>query len=156
MTTTPATIAAGLHASIDDGLRLFSSADDTRSVVRPAPDKWSAREVLGHLIDSAATNHRRFVAAQAPDFGRFDGYDQNAWVTRQRYHEAPFRDLVALWTAYNRHLAHVIASTPAPALEHSGLSPDGRDQLTLGFVMEDYVRHLRHHLEQLRTLLLAA
>src|SRR5262245_22175525 len=113
---TPATIAAGLHASIDEGLRLFTVADETRSALRPAPGQWSAREVLGHLIDSASNNHRRFVLAQSSDFGKFDGYDQNPWVERQRYHEAPWRDLVALWTAYNRHLAHVIAVTPAPAL----------------------------------------
>jgi hypothetical protein len=152
---TPATIAAGLHASIDEALRLFAAGDETRSALRPGPGKWSAREVLGHLIDSACTNHRRFVLGQSPDLEKFDGYDQNAWVERQRYHEAPWRDLVALWTAYNRHLAHVIAVTPAAALAHTAASPDGKEQLSLGFVMEDYVRHLRHHLEQLRTLLIA-
>jgi hypothetical protein len=152
---TPATIAAGLHASVDEGLRLFSAADETRSALRPAPGKWSAREVLGHLIDSACTNHRRFVLAQSPDVTAFDGYEQDQWVERQRYHEAPWRDLVALWTAYNRHLAHVIAVTPSSALGHTAASPDGKGQLSLGFVMEDYVRHLRHHLEQLRGLLIA-
>jgi hypothetical protein len=62
----------------------------------------------------------------------------------------PFRDLVALWTTYNRHLAHVIASVPAEALVRSGRAPDGRSDVTLQFLMEDYVRHLRHHLDQLR------
>ena len=151
---TPATIAAGLHASIDEALRLFAAADETRSGVRPAAGKWSAREVLGHLIDSACNNHRRFVLAQSPDVAKFDGYDQNAWVERQRYQEAPWRDLVALWTAYNRHLAHVIAATPSSALANTATSPDGTEPLSLGFVMEDYVRHLRHHLEQLRQLLI--
>lgn len=151
--TTPATIAAALHATVDDALRVFGSADDTRTRLRREPEKWSPREILGHLIDSAATNHRRFVLGQGPGLERFDGYDQNAWVERQRYHEAPWRDLVALWSAYNRHLAHVIAVTPAAALANSATAADGSGPMTLGFVMEDYVRHLRHHLEQLRTLL---
>jgi hypothetical protein len=149
---TPATIAAALHASVDDGLRLFAAADDTRTGVRPRPGAWCAREVLGHLIDSACNNHRRFVMGQSAELRRHDGYEQNAWVERQRYDEAPWRDLVALWTAYNRHLAHVIACAPAAALAHRATSPDG-EEVTLGFVMEDYVRHLRHHLEQLRALL---
>jgi hypothetical protein len=151
--TTPATIAAALHAAVDEALRVFSVADDTRTKFRPGPEKWSAREVLGHLIDSAATNHRRFVLGQSGTLERFDGYDQNVWVERQRYNEVPWRDLVALWTAYNRHLAHVIAVTPAAALAHVATSPDGATRLTLGFVMEDYVIHLRHHLGELRALL---
>ena len=155
MTTpaTPASIAASLHAAIDDALRLFTAADDRRTAVHPAPDQWCAREVLGHLIDSACNNHRRFIMAQSEGFARFDGYQQDDWVQRQHYHEEPWRDLVALWTAYNRHLAHVIGCTPPAALAHEATAPDGGSRITLGFVMEDYVVHLRHHLDQLKALL---
>jgi hypothetical protein len=149
---TPATIAAGLHASVDEALKLFSGADERRTCVRPEPDKWCAREILGHLIDSACNNHRRFILAQG-DVARFDGYEQNAWVARQRYRDVPWRDLVALWTAYNRHLAHVIAVTPPAALGAAALSPDGSSRVTLSLLMEDYVHHLRHHLGQLKALL---
>ena len=150
---TPAGIAARLHASVDEALHLFEDADERRTALRPRPDAWSAREVLGHLIDSAATNHRRFILGQSADIERFDGYDQNIFVSRNHYQEAPWRDLVALWTAYNRHLAHVIANAPADTLTHDAASPDASTRLTLGYVMEDYVSHLRHHLEQIRQLL---
>jgi hypothetical protein len=150
---TPPTIAAALHAAIDEALKLFAGVDERRTAIRSTPDAWSAREVLGHLIDSACNNHRRFIVAQTCELARFDSYDQNAWVSAQRYHEVPWRDLVALWTAYNRLLAHVIAVTPAPTLACSAMSPDGTTQLTLGFVMEDYVQHLRHHVHQLKLLL---
>jgi hypothetical protein len=150
---TPATIAAGLHASIDEALKLFAGVDERRTASRPDPGSWCAREVLGHLIDSACNNHRRFVVAQAGDTARFDGYDQDAWVSCQRYHDVPWRDLVAFWTAYNRHLAHVIGCTPSAALAHAALSPDGKSTQTLGFMMEDYVHHLRHHVGQLKSLL---
>ena len=151
--TTPATIAARLHATLDEGLTLFAGVDERRTAVRPPAGAWSAREVLGHLIDSACNNHRRFVAGQSADFARFDGYNQNEWVSRQRYHDVPWRDLVALWMAYNRHLAHVIGCAPPAALARTATSPDGKSEVTLGFVMEDYVHHLRHHLDQLRSLL---
>jgi hypothetical protein len=150
---TPAMIAAGLHAAVDEALKLFSGVNERRTTVRPATGAWCAREVLGHLIDSACNNHRRFVVGQSSDVTRFDGYNQNEWVSRQRYHEVPWRDLVALWTAYNRHLAHVIGCTPPTALAHAALAADGNSQVTVGFLMEDYVRHLRHHLDQLRSLL---
>jgi hypothetical protein len=147
---TPATIAAALHTAVEEALRLHGAADERRTCVHPSPGKWCAREVLGHLIDSACNNHRRFVVGQSGDLARFDGYDQNQWVARQRYQDVAWRDLLGLWAAYNRHLAHVIAAAPAETLTHRGPSPDGSGEVTLGFLMEDYVVHLRHHLDQLR------
>ena len=153
MATSPAAIAADLHAAVDAGLQLFQRIDETRTARRPEPGKWCAREVLGHLVDSACNNHRRFVLGQNAGPLAFDGYEQDAWVSRQCYADVPFRDIVALWCAYNRHLAHVIASAPPATLAHAGRAPDGTGEVTVGFLMEDYVTHLRHHLEQLRALL---
>ena len=132
---------------------MFQQADETRTAQRPRPGKWCAREIVGHLIDSACNNHRRFIIGQSSETAKFDGYEQNEWVARQRYDTAPWRDLVALWTAYNRHLAHVMTCTSEDAAARSALSPDGTGSVTIAFLMEDYVRHLRHHLAQLRDLL---
>ena len=151
---TSAQLSAELHAAIDDGLRFFAGVDETRTTKRPSPEAWCAREVLGHLIDSACNNHRRFVLGQSPDIRKFDGYQQDDWVGRQHYDKVPWRDLVALWTSYNRHLAHVMSCAPPETLANSAESPDGRP-VTLGFLMGDYITHLRHHLDQLRSLLAA-
>ena len=151
---TPAAIAADLHAALRAGLDLFQHVDETRTSQRPANGGWCPREILGHLVDSACNNHRRFVIGRGAPPLVFDGYDGDQWVERQRYSQLPFRDIVALWAAYNRHLAHVIATTPQDALAHSGRGPEGGD-VTLEFLMSDYVIHLRHHLDQLRALLAA-
>jgi hypothetical protein len=148
---TAAAIAADLHAAIDAALDLFQHVDEPRTAARPGAGKWCAREILGHLVDSACNNHRRFVVGQNADAVVFDGYEQDAWVARQHYADVPFRDLVTLWTAYNRHLAHVMAAAPADALARSGRTSWGAGEVTLQFLMEDYVRHLRHHLDQLRS-----
>ena len=152
---TPAAIAADLHAAVDAGLELFQRVDETKTCVPPAAGKWCAREILGHLVDSACNNHRRFIIGQSVGSVAFDGYEQDVWVARQRYAEVPFRDIVALWVAYNRHLAHVIASVPEQMLSQAGRAPGGKGEVTLGFLMEDYVTHLRHHLDQLRSRLTA-
>ncbi len=149
---TPAAIAADLHAAVDEGLRYFQNADESRTTERPRPGAWCAREILGHLVDSACNNHRRFIIGQSSGPVAFDGYDGDAWVARQQYASVAFRDIVVLWSAYNRHLAHVIAAAPAEALAHEGTAPGGKGDVTLGFLMEDYVAHLRHHLAKLRVL----
>ena len=146
----PQASAEQLHSAIDEALQLFLRVDESRTLERPSPDKWCAREILGHLIDSACNNHRRFVVGQSPTTSRFDGYEQDAWVARQRYADVPWDNLVALWSAYNRHLAHVMTITSPEAASRSAISPDGSGQVTVAFLMSDYVRHLRHHLDQIR------
>ena len=137
-------------------LREISEADSAR---RPDKGGWSPREILGHLIDSAANNHRRFVLAQSQDDLVFPGYEQESWVRLQRYQDESWASLVTLWEAYNRHLAHVMASAPTaererPRARHN-LQEIGFKELaseqpaTLGWLMHDYVDHLRHHLAQI-------
>jgi hypothetical protein len=106
-----------------------------------------AETVVGHLIDSAANNHHRFVRAQQGDALVFPAYEQDHWVACQRYQDRAWEDLVALWHAYNRHLAHVIGRI-ADDRRHvpCTIGPDA--PVTLAFLADDYVVHLRHHLEQ--------
>src|SRR5215208_6541040 len=86
-------------------LLAMSESDASR---HPAPGKWSPKEVIGHLIDSAANNHTRFIRAQNTDDMVFPGYDQEAWVRLQRYNDRPWSELVSLWHTYNTHIASVI------------------------------------------------
>jgi hypothetical protein len=152
---TSAQTAARLHEAIGEALQLFQGVDETRTTRPPAGGGWCARQVIGHLIDSACNNHRRFVLGQSAETQRYDGYNQDDWVDRQHYEKVPWRDLVTLWTAYNRHLAHVISCVPDAAAARQALGPDGSDPVTLTFLMDDYVTHLQHHVEQIRRLLTA-
>jgi hypothetical protein len=115
--------------------------------VRPG-GSWSAKEILGHLIDSAANNHQRFVRAQLQPELEFPSYEQDRWVAVQGHAERPFAELLSLWDALNRHVAHVVARIPAAKVETPCRIGDG-PAVTLEFVARDYVRHLRHHLEQI-------
>ncbi len=114
---------------------------------RPGRDKWSRKEILGHLIDSAANNHQRLVRLQHEEVVMLPGYQQEEWVRTQNYTVREWRDLVELWLAYNRHLAHVIRHADASAARHIWKGPAG--DVDLQYIIEDYLRHLRHHLEQI-------
>ncbi|HEX7486738.1 MAG TPA: DinB family protein [Vicinamibacterales bacterium] len=132
---------------------------DESSASRPAPGRWSPREIIGHLIDSASHNHRRFVTARWSDDLVFDGYDQDAFVSAQHYDQAPWTDLLDLWASFNRHLARVMAATPADVraaerrrhnLDQIAWRPvPASEPATLDYLMSDYVGHLRHHLAQI-------
>ena len=114
---------------------------------KAAPEVWSAKQILGHLTDSAANNHARFVRAGAEDGLSLPGYDQDAWVAAGGYQTRPWADIVALWAAYQRQLAHVISRLTPAQLAHT-LSVGGGEPVTLEFMATDYVRHQLHHLAQ--------
>ena len=111
------------------------------------PDKWSRKQILGHLIDSAANNHQRFIRMQVEPELHFPGYEQNDWVNLNHYAARPWRELVVLWAAYNRHLADVMERIAPETLGHVWDKGDARYDLQ--FVATDYVVHLRHHVEQI-------
>jgi hypothetical protein len=132
---------------------------EERSRLRPQPGKWCPREVIGHLIDSASNNHQRFVRAQFQDDLVFSGYEQDAWVSLQRYRDAPWEDLIVLWRSFNLHIARIMDSVPIDErvrlrprhnLDELAWKPVPRDEpATLDYFMSDYVAHLQHHLAQI-------
>ena len=130
---------------VADRLREIDEASAAR---RPAPGKWSNKEILGHLIDSAANNHQRFVRLQLTPRIDLPGYDGDDWVSLQQYQDRPWREIIELWRTYNMQLAALIRDVNPAALHNVWHTPDGKD-LNLEFIMRDYVVHLRHHLEQI-------
>ncbi len=126
----------------------LATVSETSSVLKNSPGKWSRKEILGHLIDSASNNHQRFVRSQLASPLRTEGYEQERWVATQTYQNESWNDILSLWRAYNIHLAHVIGTTPDSALR-SIVQVGQSDPVTLEFLMKDYLRHLKHHLEQI-------
>jgi hypothetical protein len=122
-------------------------------------EHWSSKQIIGHLIDSAANNHARFVMGQMKDDLVFPGYEQDRWVEIQHYQQASWTQLVDLWRAYNLHLLHVMSWTAADKLHHRCTqhslqtiafeTVSEAEPATLGYLMKDYVVHLKHHLGQI-------
>ena len=145
--------------TVEEASARLSSLTDEEASARRAGGAWSAKEVLGHLVDSASNNHQRFVRAQFAEDLVFAGYEQDAWVRAQRYADEPWPLLVNLWKFYNLHLAHVMRHAPEdvrrrPRLRHNlhviGFAPVSADEpSTLEHLMRDYVAHLKHHLRQI-------
>jgi|SRR5687767_8089363 len=138
------------------------AVSDIAAARRPAPGKWSPKEIIGHLIDSACNNHHRFVVAQRQDDLIFPGYDQEAWVKAQCYQDEAWAELVTLWRFYNLHIARVMECASEEArlrkrvrhnLHEIAWRAVPQDQpTTLDYLMSDYVGHLKHHLRQVGTL----
>jgi hypothetical protein len=113
---------------------------------KPAPSKWSKKEIVGHLVDSALNNHQRIIRAQYEDTPLVT-YNQDKWVQLNDWQNYSQEKLIDLWEIINRHLLVAIKNIPNEAL--SRLVNVGNATYTIEYVISDYVEHLKHHLAQL-------
>jgi hypothetical protein len=121
--------------------------------------EWTPKEIVGHLIDSAANNHTRFVRAQLEQDLVFPTYAQEEWVRAGHYNDESWYHLVQLWKRYNLHIIHLISHIPQETLQRPrarhnldqiGWQRVSADQpTTLDYLIRDYVGHLKDHLRQI-------
>lgn len=140
-------IASDLGRTVAQAKPMLEKLNNADTSLRPAPDKWSRKEILGHLLDSASNNHQRFVRAALQGELTFPGYDQERLVELQQFREMDWGFLVDFWVAYNRFLAHTINCLPAKAAKITCLVGENAPA-TLEWLAQDYVEHLKHHLNQ--------
>lgn len=119
-----------------------------RAGAKRTADAWSAKQELGHLIDSAVNNHQRIVRAQLKDNLALPDYDGDRWVEVHGYQNREWTDLIDLWRAGNSQLLAAAETAPQSAWSHK-LTVGGSEPMTLEFVLDDYVVHMASHLRHI-------
>lgn len=140
------TTAENLRQTLDQVFPFLREISDEEASIKPALNKWSNKEILGHLIDSACNNQQKFVRMMAQSHLDFVGYAQDFWVSQQHYNQASWLQIVELWLAYNQHIAHIIEHVNPDFLQNT-ITIEGNGLYTLEFIMQDYAEHLKHHLK---------
>ena len=148
----PIELGIRLAEVIAETLPSLESVSGLRASVAPADGKWSAKEVLGHLIDSAVNNLARIVRLEVvldiePEI-RAQNYEQEEWVRAQAYADREWVQVLELWRALNEHIAWTMRHVSREHLSRICVFPDG--QVTMGFLMEDYIAHMEYHLKALK------
>ena len=123
------------------------------------PSKWSKKEILGHLIDSAYNNHRRLVMGQSQGHLTFDGYDQDHWAIANPYQGRKTSDIIQTWAVVNRHLGVLIDHIPRAQVEKKTTNHnyhkigmrtfEESEAVNLAMLIEDYIFHTEYHLAQI-------
>jgi hypothetical protein len=138
-------IADDLDNYIEHYINLIRNVAEDKMHVKLSPTKWSKQEILGHLIDSAQNNIRRFIVAQYEN-EPYIRYDQDKWVAISNYQQYPVTDLINLWYLLNKHMAMILKNTSADALQRKCKTEDLH---TIEWLATDYIKHLRHHIHQI-------
>jgi len=137
-------ISARLNKIVDDHLPSLRTISIEKFHFKPSPARWSKKEILGHLVDSAQNNIRRFVVAQYDELPKIV-YNQDKWVAITNYQEYQLADLIDLWYQLNKHIFQVLRFMPDQMGKRQVQTEDLHD---LRWLAEDYIKHLLHHLHQ--------
>lgn len=125
---------------------ILTEMSEENMSAKPLSNKWSKKEIIGHLIDSATNNHQRFVRGQFEIVPEIQ-YEQNKWNEYNFYQQIGSKQIISFWTIYNRQLIEIIKRIPSKNLKKQ-IKVDEK-LLTIEFLIADYVEHLEHHLKQI-------
>ena len=140
------TISSKLQSIITDYSGMMKNIGEEEFAKKPSSNKWSKKEILGHLIDSAQNNIRRFIVAQY-ETTPFIIYNQDKWVTISNYQYGEAKEMIELWILLNKHICNILSNTKSEAAMRT-CETNGRSIHTIEWLAQDYVKHLLHHLHQ--------
>lgn len=115
------------------------------------PGKWSKKEVLGHLVDSAIHNLVRFTEINYLEKPyRHRPYNQIDLVNLNQYQKTDIKELTQLWFSINSQIVRIMKSVDENALDYKIILSD-ESVIDLRFLMTDYVEHLEYHINQIKS-----
>ena len=131
------------------GVTYISNESEADLKYKKSPEKWSKKEILGHLIDSAINNLQRFTEIQFESQPyQIQSYNQNELVQVNNYQEADTNEILQFWLYINKRILGVVKELPTDKLNLEIVFKDGAKS-DFNFLIKDYVAHLEHHLNQI-------
>jgi len=139
-----------LNKLVSEYAAKFNSINDSEFSNKPLPHKWSKKEVVGHLVDSAQNNLRRFIVAQYESQPPSIVYEQDFWVNANGYQRMKKEEVIMLWKLINERICDVLNAMPQSNYDKTCNTGDNEVKLrSLQWLAEDYIRHMKHHLNQI-------
>jgi len=138
-----------LQQLVSEFSKKFSEFSEEELSAKRAPNAWSKKEVIGHLIDSAQNNLRRFICGQYETEPPKIVYMQDFWVAANGYNNMNKTEVIMLWKLMNERICAVLENMPIE--NYNKTCNTGKDDVelrSLQWLAEDYNKHLKHHLNQ--------
>jgi hypothetical protein len=147
-TTMPTQLALHFRAEIDSIHAALLALSPELAEIPWRAGGWTRKQIVGHMLDSAANNRQRFVRASIHSSFTGPDYAQDGWVAAHGYASQPWATLLRWWEVEHEILSAAVDCIPEERLD--AICTVGENEpVTLRFLVEDYTRHQRWHLAQL-------
>ena len=138
-------VASQLNLIIDEYLQQLNKIDEEKISFKYSPIKWSRKEELGHLVDSAQNNIRRFIVAQYEEIPTII-YNQEKWVVLNDYQQQPSQNIIKLWYLLNKQVVGILNNISEESAQRQSQS---QELHTIEWLGKDYIKHLQHHMHHI-------
>lgn len=137
--------ADSIESVIEKYYNMLLQIPEATATYKPFPSKWSIKENLGHLIDSAQNNIRRFIVSRYEERPLIV-YDQREWVNASAYNDWDMQTLADLWFLLNMQVCRILRNTNDVMKYRESITDEAR---TIEWLTADYEKHLLHHLKEI-------
>ena len=137
-----------LEQLLKTGNEYISKSLESELAHKPVPEKWSKKEIMGHLIDSGINNLQRFTEIQFEHKPYvIKKYNQDELVKANDYQNSEINEIIDLWISINNRILFLMKKQNEDTLNYK--IELGDDEMSdLRFLMKDYVSHMEHHMNQ--------
>ncbi len=141
-------VANELDKIIDGFISKYKDLDEEITGKKLSIDKWTLKEIIGHLIDSASNNHQRFLRLQLRNDLEFPDYNKDDWIKLQKYNEILYSDLLSLFLYYNKLIKQIILNVDKNCLKNKWnvAWDENTNYITLERLIKHYVEHIKGHI----------
>ena len=126
----------------------LAGATDEELDARPAPNKWSAREIVHHLADSEMTAAVRLRCLIAIDNAQIVGYDQDEFARRLHY-DRPIEASIEAFKSARRTTAEILDRMTEAEWQREGTHTE-HGRYTIERWLQIYAPHAHKHAEQIK------
>ena len=138
-----------LEQLLKKGLEYITDSSEVEFNKKESENKWSKKEILGHLIDSGINNLQRFTEIQFEKKPyQIRNYNQKELIKANDYQNSNAKEIVQFWSSLNQRILHLIKIQTETTLNYK-IELEKGNFSDLRFLIEDYVTHLEHHLKQI-------
>ncbi|MDM5336323.1 DinB family protein [Fictibacillus enclensis] len=139
-------VISGINHWIRELPQALGQMSEIETSHRPAPHKWSKKEIVGHLCDSAINNITRFIKMQYEEQPYvIQPYDQDQWVSEQHYQDQTLEEVLTLFIVLNQQIITILSSVPKEKLSYL-CNIGSHQQETFEWLIKDYLEHMDHHI----------
>jgi len=131
------------YKKIIEDFYILMTTNESISNIKLDKDKWTLKEMVGHLIDSASNNHQRFIRLQIEERVDLPGYDSEEWNSKTKVETFDYKSLITLWKLYNDYMIHLVEVMDPKCLKNVWISTNGEKELQ--YIIKDYFGHIKWH-----------